>query len=169
MTVSGAFGKAPKVAIPAVAASKKLAISTPIKGAGSALPSTDDVLANLAIYVWSGKTHKLLESTFKQFPAVVPSNLGLKGLATEEGTPRVDAAKELFASLGGTLECFYFSFGVEDLLVICDLPDNESAAAFSLAINNTGKAKGRVTPLMTPEEMDRATTKAPQYRAPGEP
>jgi GYD domain len=53
--------------------------------------------------------------------------------------------------------------------VICDLPDNESAAAFSLAINNTGKAKGRVTPLMTPEEMDRVTTKAPQYRAPGEP
>jgi uncharacterized protein with GYD domain len=35
--------------------------------------------------------------------------------------PRVDAARELFASLGGTLECFYFSFGVEDLLVICDL------------------------------------------------
>jgi len=93
---------------------------------------------------------------------------GLKGLATEGGTPRVDAAKELFASLGGTLECFYFSFGAEDLLVICDLPDNESAAAFSLAINNTGKAKGRVTPLMTPEEMDRATTKSPQYRAPGE-
>src|ERR1700722_14322368 len=94
---------------------------------------------------------------------------GAQGLATEGGTPRVDAAKELFASLGGTLECFYFSFGAEDLLVICDLPDNESAAAFSLAINNTGKAKGRVTPLMTPEEMDRATTKAPQYRAPGEP
>ena len=31
---------------------------------------------------------------------------GLKGLATEGGTPRVEAAKQLFGSLGGTLECF---------------------------------------------------------------
>ena len=67
------------------------------------------------------------------------------------------------------LECFYFAFGTEDLIVICDLPDNQSAAAFSLAINNTGKARGRVTPLMTPEEMDQATKKSPEYRAPGEP
>ena len=94
---------------------------------------------------------------------------GLKGLATEGGTPRVDAAKKLFASLGGTLECFYFAFGTEDLIVICDLPDNQSAAAFSLAINNTGKARGRVTPLMTPQEMDQATKKSPESRAPGEP
>jgi hypothetical protein len=34
---------------------------------------------------------------------------------------------------------------------------NVSAAAFSLAINNTGKARGQVS------------TKSPQYRAPGEP
>jgi uncharacterized protein with GYD domain len=93
---------------------------------------------------------------------------GLKGLATEGGTPRVDAAKQLFASLGGTLECFYFAFGADDLIVICDLPDNQSAAAFSLAINNSGKARGRVTALLTPEDMDEATTKSPVYRAPGE-
>ena len=96
-------------------------------------------------------------------------NEGLKGLATEGGTPRVEAARQLFGSLGGTLECFYFAFGAEDLIVICDLPDNVSAAAFSLAINNTGKATGRVTPLMTPEEMDQVITKSPDYRAPGEP
>ena len=30
---------------------------------------------------------------------------GLKGLATEGGTPRVEAARQLFGSLGGTLEC----------------------------------------------------------------
>jgi uncharacterized protein with GYD domain len=83
---------------------------------------------------------------------------GLKGLAVEGGTPRVEAARQLFASLGGTLEHFYFAFG----------PDNLSATAFSLAINNTGKARGYVTPLMTPEEMDQAVTKSPAYRAPGE-
>jgi uncharacterized protein with GYD domain len=74
----------------------------------------------------------------------------------------------LFGSLGGTLECFYFALGAEDLIVICDLPDNVSAAAFSLAINNSGKARGYVTPLMTPEEMDQVIAKSPAYRAPGE-
>jgi hypothetical protein len=44
-----------------------------------------------------------------------------------------------------------------------------SAAAFSLAINNTGKARGQVTALMTPEEMDQVIMKWPAYRAPGEP
>jgi uncharacterized protein with GYD domain len=93
---------------------------------------------------------------------------GLKGLVTEGGSPRVEAAKQLFGSLGGTLECFYFAFGAEDLVVICDLPDNVSAAAFSLAINNSGKATGRVTPLLTADEMDQVITKSPAYRAPGE-
>jgi uncharacterized protein with GYD domain len=94
---------------------------------------------------------------------------GLKGPATEGGTPRVEAARQLFGSLGGTLECFYFALGAGDIVVICDLPDNVSAAAFSLAINNTGKARGQVTALMTPEEMDQVIMKSPAYRAPGEP
>jgi uncharacterized protein with GYD domain len=92
---------------------------------------------------------------------------GLKGLAREGGTPRIDAAKKLFASLGGSLECFYFAFGAEDLVVICDLPDNVSALAFSLAVNNSGMAKGRVTVLATPEEVDAAVKKSPVYRPPG--
>lgn len=93
---------------------------------------------------------------------------GLTGLIHEGGSPRVAAAERLFASLGGTLECFYFAFGTEDLVVICDLPDNVSALAFSLAINSSGMAKGRVTVLATPAEVDEAVKKHPAYRAPGQ-
>ncbi len=93
---------------------------------------------------------------------------GMKGLLREGGTPRIDAAKKLFTSLGGKLECFYFAFGAEDLVVICDLPDNVSALAFSLAINGSGMAKGHVTVLATVEEVDAAIKKTPQYRAPGQ-
>jgi FKBP-type peptidyl-prolyl cis-trans isomerase len=82
VSVSGTFGKAPVVKIPASAASGKLAVSTAIKGTGAVVPAGDNVLANLAIYKWSGKTHKLLQSTFTAFPAVVPAQIGLKGLAT---------------------------------------------------------------------------------------
>jgi FKBP-type peptidyl-prolyl cis-trans isomerase len=79
--VTGSFGKAPDVTIPAAKAGSKLDITTPIQGSGQVLASGDDVLANLAIYVWSGKTHKLLDSTFTSIPQVLPSNIGLKGLA----------------------------------------------------------------------------------------
>ena len=65
------------------------------------------------------------------------------------------------------MECFYFAFGTEDLVVIFDLPDNVSALAFSLAINSSGMAKGRVTVLATPAEVDEAVKKHPTYRAPG--
>jgi FKBP-type peptidyl-prolyl cis-trans isomerase len=81
VSVSGAFGKTPAVKIPAKQASAKLDITTAIKGNGPVLPSSDDVLANLAIYVWSGKTHKLLDSTFTTIPQILPAQVGLKGLA----------------------------------------------------------------------------------------
>ena len=81
VSVSGSFGKAPNVKIPALKATSKLAISTAIKGSGQVLASGDDVLANLAIYIWSGKTHKLLDSTFTSIPQILPAQVGLKGLA----------------------------------------------------------------------------------------
>jgi FKBP-type peptidyl-prolyl cis-trans isomerase len=81
VTVSGAFGKTPDVKIPKEKASSKLDITTPIKGSGPVVATGDDVLANLAIYVWSGKTNKLLDSTFTTVPQVLPANVGLTGLA----------------------------------------------------------------------------------------
>jgi FKBP-type peptidyl-prolyl cis-trans isomerase len=83
VSAAGAFGKAPVVKIPAEKASSKLTISTPIKGSGTVIPSSDDVLVNLALYDWSGKTHKLLQSTFTTAgsPQVLPANVGLPGLA----------------------------------------------------------------------------------------
>jgi peptidylprolyl isomerase len=80
VTVSGSFGKAPDVKIPTAKAGSNLVVKTAIKGTGTALPQGDDVLANLAIYVWSGKTHKLLDSTFTSTPEVLPASLGLTGL-----------------------------------------------------------------------------------------
>lgn len=79
--VSGAFNKTPQVKIPKQAAGGKLTITTPIKGSGPALASGDDVLANVAIYVWDGKSSKLLQSTYTAVPQVLPANIGLTGLA----------------------------------------------------------------------------------------
>jgi FKBP-type peptidyl-prolyl cis-trans isomerase len=79
--VSGAFNKTPTVTIPKQEASSNLSITTPIKGTGPALTTGNDVLANVAIYVWSGKTSKLLQSTYTTVPQVLPANIGLTGLS----------------------------------------------------------------------------------------
>jgi len=65
VTVSGAFGKAPAVTIPAEKAGSKLTIKTLVHGNGQALGKTDAFVGNYAIYLWSGTSHKLLQSTFK--------------------------------------------------------------------------------------------------------
>ena len=59
-----------------------------------------------------------------------------------------------------------------DLIVICDpgdayaigeLPNNDSAAAASLAVSQSGLATTRVVVLLTPEEMDKAGKKSVNY------
>src|SRR5262252_10847137 len=65
VTVSGTFGKAPAVNIPAEKAGPKLTVKTLVHGSGQALGHTDAFVGNYAIYLWSGTSHKLLQSTFK--------------------------------------------------------------------------------------------------------
>src|SRR6516225_3389191 len=65
VTVTGSFGKAPDVSIPAQKAGSKLAVKTLVHGSGQALGHTDAFIGNYAIYLWSGTSHKLLQSTFK--------------------------------------------------------------------------------------------------------
>ena len=93
---------------------------------------------------------------------------GLKGLLKEGGTKRVEAARQLFESMGGKLESFHFALGDHDIFVIFELPDNASATAVSLVINASGAAAGKVTVLLSPEEVDQASQKSVNYRPPGQ-
>jgi uncharacterized protein with GYD domain len=70
-------------------------------------------------------------------------------------------------ALGGKMESIYYAFGSTDVFVICDLPDNVSAAAMSLAVSGSGLVKITTTPLLTVDEVDAALDKAVKYRAPG--
>jgi FKBP-type peptidyl-prolyl cis-trans isomerase len=65
VTVAGSFGKAPAVNIPSEKASSKLAVKTLVHGSGQPLARADAFIGNYAIYLWSGTSHKLLQSTFK--------------------------------------------------------------------------------------------------------
>jgi uncharacterized protein with GYD domain len=92
---------------------------------------------------------------------------GVKGLQREGGSGRLEAVTKAAESLGGRLESLYFAFGEHDVYVIVDLPDNESAAALTLAVNASGAITTRTVVLLKPEELDRATQKSVQYRPPG--
>ena len=80
VTVNGSFGKTPTVSIPAEKASTNLVVSTPIEGSGATLKASNDPLADVALYKWSGTKHSLIYSTFPTGPQIIPSQLGLPGL-----------------------------------------------------------------------------------------
>jgi uncharacterized protein with GYD domain len=92
---------------------------------------------------------------------------GAKGVTKEGGASRRDTIAKLAENAGGKLESFYFAFGETDAFVICDMPDNATAAAVALAVNSSGAANATTVVLMTPEEMDEATKRDVGYRPPG--
>jgi uncharacterized protein with GYD domain len=74
---------------------------------------------------------------------------------------RREAVRKVVEKLGGTLEGFWFAFGDYDVVLICHMPDNVSAAAFSMAVSAGGALKaGKTTPLLTAEEGIDAMKKA---------
>jgi uncharacterized protein with GYD domain len=92
---------------------------------------------------------------------------GVKGVQTHGGSARRDAVAAAMESVGGRLEAYYFAFGDHDVYVIGDLPDNESAAALSIAVNASGAVTTRTVVLLTPEEVDGAIKRQVGYRSPG--
>ena len=92
---------------------------------------------------------------------------GTKGLLKDGGTGRKAAIEQLFKSAGGKLESIYYAFGGDDLFLIGDFPDATSAASVSLTVGATGAASIKTTVLLSPEEIDAATKKSVNYRAPG--
>jgi len=93
---------------------------------------------------------------------------GAKGLAREGGSGRRAAIAKTLESAGGKLEAVYFAFGDVDVYIIVDLPDNVSAAAVSLAANQTGFLASKTIVLLTAEEMDQATKRKIDFRPPGQ-
>lgn len=92
---------------------------------------------------------------------------GAKGLIKEGGTGRKAVVQKALDGLGGKLDCMYYTFGADDVIVICDMPDTISGLALSLAVNASGAVRISTTPLLSVEDVDAASKKAVTYRAPG--
>ena len=92
---------------------------------------------------------------------------GLRGLAKDKASGRQAAVSKAIAAVGGKLDAIYFAFGDKDAYVLCDIPDNVSAAALSMAVSGTGLARTTTIPLLTVDEVDQALSKAITYKGPG--
>ena len=74
---------------------------------------------------------------------------------------RMDAIRPVVEKLGGKVEGAWLAFGEYDAIVICQMPDDVSAAAFSMAASAGGAVKAvKTTPLMTIEQAMEAMKKA---------
>ena len=74
---------------------------------------------------------------------------------------RLEAVRPVIEKLGGKVLGGWLAFGEYDIALICELPDNVSAAAFSMAASAGGAVKAvKTTPLMTIEEAMEAMRKA---------
>jgi FKBP-type peptidyl-prolyl cis-trans isomerase len=82
VTATGTFGKAPTVKIPAETGSGPLYTKTVIQGSGATLTSSEGMLGNYVAYDWSGKTHKLLGSSFTTGKPSLFTGTLLPGLTT---------------------------------------------------------------------------------------
>ena len=74
---------------------------------------------------------------------------------------RLDAVRPVVEKLGGKVEGGWLAFGDYDAVVICQMPDNTSAAAFAMAgAASSGLKAIKTTPLMTVQESMDAARKA---------
>jgi uncharacterized protein with GYD domain len=92
---------------------------------------------------------------------------GLKGLQKDKASGRRDAVRQACESAGGKLECMYYAFGDDDVVIIADLPDNVTASAVSLTASATGLVRTRTTALLTVEETDKALAASVKFRGAG--
>ena len=92
---------------------------------------------------------------------------GLQGIMKEGAEHRRAFIAKMVAGMGGSLESFDFGFGETDVYAICEMPDDESAAAVAMAVGASGAGSCQTVKLLTAAQVDRARGIQTGYQAPG--
>jgi peptidylprolyl isomerase len=155
VAVSGAFGQAPVIKIPAAKPTSKLSVRTVIKGTGPVLHRTDAFVGNYAIYVWSGTAHRLAQSSFTTAthpgnPTLFSGHL-LPGLETalvgQKMGSRVVAVIPPKEGFGTTGNAQVGIKGTDTLVFVVDLIEDfaGNASATGTPVSTGGKGLPTVT------------------------
>ena len=93
---------------------------------------------------------------------------GLKGVIASGPTSRVKVVEAMAANLGGSMVTFDFAFGGTDVYTVCELPDDEAAAAVALAVGASGAlSKCHTVKLLTADQLEAAAGRNVGYVPPG--
>src|SRR5262245_43785109 len=150
VAVSGPFGKAPGVPIPAKQAASNLTLQTVIHGSGPLLTSTAACVGNYATYISSGTAHRLAQSSSPAHPTLFAGQLlpGLeKALVGQKMGSRVLAVippKDAFGPSGNPQVGVK---GTDTLVFVVDLIKNfaGNAGATGQQVSSGGGALPKVT------------------------
>jgi peptidylprolyl isomerase len=163
VTVSGAFGSAPKVSIPAAAAGPSLYTKTLISGSGAPLTSTEAFEGKSVAFLWSGKTHKQ-EGTYTDSLFANPLMPGLatalKGAKVGSRVLAVIPAKTAFGAQGDA------QLGIkatDTLVFVVDVDKKIANSATGKAVSSGGGALAKVS---TPAAGAAPTVTIPKSAAP---
>ncbi len=73
---------------------------------------------------------------------IILCNYTQKGIENIKESPaRLDAAKQAFQAMGGELKEFYLVVGRYDMVVVGEVPDDETVAKLALAIGSSGAVR----------------------------
>ena len=74
-------------------------------------------------------------------------NYTQKGIENIKESPaRLDAVKQAFQAMGGELKQFYLVLGRYDIVVVGEVPDDETAAKLALAVGSGGSVRTASVP-----------------------
>ena len=151
VTVTGGFGKAPVVKIPAQKAGAKLNVTTLVHGGGPVLGKTDAFVGNFVIYLWSGTAHRLLQSTFTTgqptlfndtlLPglekALVGQKMGSRVLAVIPPAEGFGKSGDPSAGIKGTDTLVFVVDMIHDFAATADVPGHQVTAGHGLPTVST--------------------------------
>ena len=89
-------------------------------------------------------------------------NYTQKGVENMKESPnRLEAAKQLFKSMGGELKSFYLSMGRFDAVVISEGPDDETATKLAMTIASAGAIRTETFRVFTEDEYRKMISELP--------
>ena len=79
----------------------------------------------------------------------------------KESPARLEAAKEVFKSMGAELKAFYLAMGRYDALVISEAPDDETAAKLALTTGAAGAVRTETMRVFNEDEYRKIISELP--------
>ncbi|MDP9202897.1 MAG: GYD domain-containing protein [Gemmatimonadota bacterium] len=77
-----------------------------------------------------------------------------QGISSAKNAPaRIDAAKEAYRKAGGELKAIYLTMGQYDLVVIAEMPNDETVASMALVLGAQGNIRSETMRAFTETEF----------------